>query len=273
MTSSSLSAGVIDALAASLHEAARKAQPVPPLTEAHPELSISDAYAVQLRGRAMRKADGATLVGRKIGLTSAAMQEMLGVDQPDFGYLTADMVDPSGAILSCSDLGLIAPRIEGEIAFRLDRPLQGPGITIDDVLAATAEVAPALEIIDSRVSDWRIKIADTIADNASSARVVFGEFRPLGELDLAAIAMHLVVVDADGGEEAVQGRGDAVLGHPAKPVAWLAAALAEYGDEHVAAGELVIPGALGRALPVAPGSSVRATFGPLGEVTVAFEEA
>ena len=138
------------------------------------------------------------------------------------------------------------------------------------MLAATAEVAPALEVIDSRVVDWRIGIADTIADNASSACVVLGEFVALGDIDLAGIEMEMVVTARDGESSSVQGRGDAVLGHPAAAVAWLAQALATYGTERIVPGDVVLPGAMARALPVATGSSVTARFGVLGSVSTHF---
>lgn len=236
---------------------------MPPLSEEYPGLTIADAYAIQLRGRALRLAAGEHQTGRKVGLTSRPMQDMLGVDQPDFGCLLGSMVVDSGATVATDRL--IAPRVEAEIALVLDRDLAGPGITRDDVLAATREVVPALEVIDSRIADWRITIADTIADNASSAMAVLGERRPLDGLDLGALEMVMKV-----GDQTETGRGDAVLGHPAEPVAWLANALAEYG-ERVEAGQLVLPGALARALPVFGGQRAHADFAALGTVSVQFD--
>jgi 2-keto-4-pentenoate hydratase len=252
--------------ARALLAADRTGTPIAPLTAGWPELSIEDAYEVQRVGRALRVADGAVLSGRKVGLTSVAMQTMLGVDQPDFGYLTEAMLHRSGAQIAPD--ALIAPRVEAEIAFRIGRELAGDALTEADVLAATVEVAPALEVIDSRVADWKITIADTIADNASSGCVVLGEFRPLGELDLAAVEMELVVGPAGGRErEREHGRGDAVLGHPAQALVWLARALAPFG-ERIAAGEVVLPGAMGRALPLTPGDTATARMPGLGDVTV-----
>lgn len=247
-------------IARSLRDAELAASPIPPLDGG---LTLTDAYAIQRHGRELRLVVGERLVGRKIGLTSVAMQEMLGVDQPDYGCLFETMVLRDGATVSAERL--IAPRVEAEIAFVLDRALAGPGVTRDDVLAATSEVLPAIEIIDSRIADWKITIVDTIADNASSAMAVIGEARPLDGLDLAAIEMTL---SAGGATET--GRGDAVLGHPAEPVAWLANTLAEHG-ERLEAGDLVLPGALGRAVPVAAGDEARADLGPLGVVTARFE--
>jgi 2-keto-4-pentenoate hydratase len=159
---------------------------------------------------------------------------------------------------------LIAPRAEAEIAFRLRTSIAGPDVGVEDVLAATDAVAPALEVIDSRIADWRITITDTIADNASSAHAVVGEFRPVGSLDLPAVAMRM---DVDG--TSVEGRGAAVLGHPATAVAWLARALHAQG-EALEAGEIVLAGALARALPVARGSRARADLDGLGSVHAGF---
>jgi len=259
----------LDGIARRLLDADDAARPVPPITEELPELSIADAYTIQRVGRELRQARAERLVGRKVGLTSAAMQEQLGVRQPDFGYLTAGMVLQSGAELPVR--GLIAPRVEAEIAFKLRQPLRGAAVTREEVLAATAEVAPALEVIDSRIADWRITIADTIADNASSGRVVLGGFRPLDELDLAAVRAELEVGPVGAvARETVAGRGDAVLGHPAEAVAWLARALFEY-DEAIAAGEVVLPGAMARALTLTPGDTAVARMEGLGEVAVSME--
>ena len=234
-----------------------------PLSQTYPELSIRDAYEIQRTGLALRTARGARVVGHKVGLTSPAMQEMLGVDQPDFGYLTDTMVSRSGDTL---DTGrFIAPRVEAEILFLLKRTLEGRGLGIDEVLDATEAFAPALEVIDSRIVDWRIGIVDTIADNASSAHVVLGDWVPADGVDVAAEQMTLVV-----GTEHVEGLGSAVLGHPALAIAWLAATLADYGGGPLRAGDIVLPGAMARALPVARGSSVQATFGHLGVVTASF---
>lgn len=251
-------------VARELMRAAREARSIPPLVESHPGLGIRDAYEIQRHVRRAWLDSGARLAGRKVGLTSQAMQDMLGVDQPDFGFLLESMLLPSGASIPVSEL--IAPRVEAEIAFHLAKPLAGPGVEREQVLEAIEAVAPALEVIDSRVADWRITIVDTIADNASSGKAVFGERRPPGDLDLAAEEMTLEV---DG--EQVSGSGRAVLGsHPADAVAWLANTLADFG-ERIEAGEVVIPGALARALPVGAGSRAVAEFSTLGEVSAIFE--
>lgn len=255
--------GLLADLAQQLRTAEQTGVPIPPLSRTRPELTIADAYEIQRHGRKLRERAGARVVGRKIGLTSRAMQDMLGVDQPDFGTLLASMVVHSGARIPAA--GLIAPRVEAEIAFVLAEDLVGPGVSRADVLGATRDVMPALEVIDSRIADWSITIVDTIADNASSAMAVLGAPRPLDGLELEAVEMTMRVGDAS-----ERGRGDAVLGHPAEPVAWLANALADYG-ERLRAGDVVLPGALARALPVAAGVSAEAEFGALGQVTAVFE--
>lgn len=250
-------------LAWSLRAAEREARAVPPPVEAYPAMTVDDAYAVQVLGRTLRQLlDGAELVGRKIGLTSLAMQEMLGVDEPDYGCLLSTMLVPDGGDIAVAEL--VAPRVEAEVAFVLGDDVAGEAVTRDDVLSAVRAVAPALEVIDSRVSDWAIGLVDTVADNASSGRAVIGAGQPLDELDLAAVEGVLTV----GGEQ-IAGRGDAVLGHPAEAVAWLVRALARHG-EGLRAGDVVLSGAVARALPVRAGERARADFGALGTVTVAF---
>jgi 2-keto-4-pentenoate hydratase len=252
-----------EALARLLLTAERNAEPIAPLARLRPGLEVADAYAIQLAGRKLRSADGDALRGRKVGLTSEAMQEMLGVRQPDFGYLLASMLVPSGGSIEVDRL--IAPRVEAEIAFYLGERLEGPGVTPEQVMAATAQVAPALEVIDSRVANWEITLVDTVADNASSARAVIGEPVEPHDLDLVQLEGRLLA----GGEE-VAGRGGAVLGDPARAVAWLTNTLADFG-EALEPGEVIIPGAVARALPVGPGTVARADFGALGSVEVSFE--
>lgn len=199
------------------------------------------------------------------------MRDLLGVDQPDHGVVLDTMVVAAGEAIEAARL--IAPKVEAEIAFYLARPLAGPEVSAADVLTATDRVGAALEIVDSRVADWRIGIADTIADNASSGLVVLGEPVPLGDLDLAAEEAEVAVgptrVAGAGtvGEVSSIGIGAAVLGHPAEAVAWLARTLAPYG-EGIAAGEFVIPGSVAAALPFAAGDTLRASFATLGELAV-----
>ena len=250
--------------AALLDQAEQSRMPLPPLSKEYPSFTPAQAYAIQSAWLNLKLARGARLIGRKIGLTSRAMQELLGVDQPDYGFLLDSMAVSSDSTLSRTDF--LLPRIEPEIAFWLAKDLKGPGIIVDAVLAATSGVSPALELVDSRIAKWQIKLPDTIADNASSARVIVSEqIVPLDGLDLAAEAVTLT----RNGVEVGSGNGAAVLGHPAEAVAWLANKLAEYGIA-IAAGQLVLPGAMCAAATVAAGETYRAVFTTIGEVSVRF---
>jgi 2-oxopent-4-enoate hydratase len=254
----------IERLAAELAEAERTRVPIAPLTERDPGFTVADAYAVQLRNVDRRLGEGRRILGRKVGLTSLAMQRQLGVDEPDFGALLDDMVVEEGDAIAPGEL--IAPRVEAEIAFVMERDLKGPGVDSAAALRAVAGALPALEIIDSRVADWKIKLADTIADNASSARYVLGaRLTPLDRVDLRLCGC----VVARNGEPSATGAGAAVLGNPIRCVAWLANKLAEFGDG-LRAGDVVLAGAVHAALPVEPGDVVRAEFAHLGSVTTRF---
>jgi len=234
----------------------------PPSAQA--KLSSADAYRIQMINVERGVAAGRKIVGRKVGLTSLAMQKMLGVNEPDFGHLFDDMILRSGG--ECLTGSLMLPRVEPEIAFVLSRELRGPGVTRADVIAAAEYVTPALEIIDTRIRDWKISLADTIADNASSARVVLSaEKSSPSACDLANVGMTL----EKNGSAVEKGVGAAVLGHPAEPVAWLANKLAEFGQT-LAAGSIIIPGALCRAVDVAAGDFIVARFDQFGTVSVRF---
>lgn len=254
--------------AEALARAERDRAPIPPLSRTWPKLTLDDAYEIQLRNAARRLAAGEERRGHKVGLTSAAMQHQLGVDQPDFGQLFATMEVPDGGEADLS--ALIAPRVEIEVAFVLARPLAGPDVDLADVLAATDHVRPAIEIIDSRIADWQITLVDTVADNASSAGFVLGEptagnSRQVDALDLPAMTGRLLV----NGQEVAAGTGAEVLGHPAAAVAWLANTLDRRGIA-LEAGQVVLPGACTRAVPVARGDVVTAGFDGLGDVAVSF---
>ncbi len=250
-----------------LKRAAAGVKAIPPLTERWPDLGLAEAYAIQALVIDDRIAAGARRVGWKVGLTSAAMQRQLGVDQPDFGPLLDDMEIRTGGTCSLADL--IEPRVEGEIAFRLATDLEGEGLTGADVLAASDAVVPALEIIDSRIADWRIALADTVADHASAARFVAGA--PGCAPDALDLAAAELVLRRDG-EEVDRGSGAAVLGHPANAVAWLAGTLQRFGEK-LRAGDIVLAGALHAAIPAESGSAIEASFGaPLGSVRVQFEQ-
>jgi len=235
-----------------------------PFTEKYPQIGPEESYRIQLALIEMKQADGAKVVGKKIGLTSKAMQKMLNVDQPDYGHILDNMVLQDAAIFRIGEL--IQPKIEPEIAFILDRDLKGPNVTPTQVLAATRFIVPALEIIDSRIEGWKIKLCDTIADNASSARVVLGNSpRRVEELDLKLVGMVL----EKNGDIVQTGAGGAVLGHPAVAVAWLANAVAKFGVS-LGAGEIIMPGALCAAADVGAGDLLQASFAGLGSVSIRF---
>ena len=255
----------IKELANLLLKAERDLQPTAPLTASFPEMTVDDAYAIQLQIVAAKKAAGRKIVGRKIGLTAKVMQQMMGVKEPDYGILFDDMVVENGANIPAATM--IQPKVEAEIGFVLGGELQGPGITANDALKATSHVVPVLEIIDSRITDWKIKLPDTVADNASSARVVVGKSRyPAAEFDLRLIGMAMDI----NGDNVASGAGAAVMGHPANAVAWLANKMASVGEK-LHAGHLIIPGSLCAAITVKRGDKVTANFDRLGTVEVTFE--
>ena len=247
-----------------LYKAEREKTTLRPLTERYPQIAIEEAYRIQLALIEMKKADGRRVVGKKIGLTSKAMQKMLSVDQPDYGHILDNMVLQDSAAFTVREL--IQPKIEPEIAFILDQNLKGPGVTPIQVLAATRFVVPALEIIDSRIEGWKIRLCDTIADNASSARVVLGGSpKRIDQVDLKLVGMIL----EKNGEIVQTGAGGAVLGHPAAAVAWLANAVGQFGVS-LEVGEIIMPGALCAAADVSAGDLIQASFDGLGSVSVRF---
>ena len=254
-------------LAAALWDAEQSRRPIAPLTEQYDDLVIEDAYAIQGINVQRRLDGGAQVVGRKVGLTSKPMQQVLGVTEPDYGVLLDDMYVEEGDEV---DLGrLIQPRIEAEIAFVLAEDLVGPGVTAPRALAAVAGVLPALEIVDSRVADWRIKLVDTVSDNASCGLLtVGGRMTSVTGLDLRLLGMAL----SRNGEVIDTGAGAAALGNPARCVAWLANKFASFGSS-LRAGDIILPGAVHRMVPVRPGDVFRADFAHLGAVTVTFSAA
>ena len=260
-----LSAEIRHRAAADLAEAEEGATPIGPLVERLPGLDLDDAYAIQRCNIDRRCNAGDPVRGYKVGLTSRAMQEMLGVGEPDFGHLLASMVLTSGAVVPAP--ALIAPKVEVETAFVLGRALAGPGVSVVDVLRATEFVLPAIEVIDSRIAEWRISLNDTVADNASSARVVLGT-RPVPPADLDLRLTGAVL--AHNGQVVETGTGAAVLGHPAVAVAWLANTLADYGIGFEE-GQVILPGSCTRAVDVHAGDLVRADMTDLGGVEVIFE--
>lgn len=254
----------IETLGDELYTALRDRQVVDPLSNRFPDISIEQAYRIQERMLQRRLQDGERIVGKKIGVTSAAVMNMLGVHQPDFGYLTDAMVVNQGEAIDISTL--IQPKAEGEIAFLLKRDLMGPGVGVSDVLAATECVMPCFEIVDSRIRDWKIKITDTVADNASCGVFVLGDraVSPLS-LDLQTCGMVL----EKNGEVVATGAGAAALGSPLNAVAWLANTMGRLGIP-LKAGEVVLSGALAAMFPAAKGDFFRVSIGGLGECSVRF---
>ncbi|GHB70916.1 hydratase [Streptomyces viridiviolaceus] len=249
--------------AQTLRSAEHSRTPVAPLTEVFPEIGTEDAYEIQLINIRRRVEAGAEVRGHKVGLSSPVMQRMMGVDEPDYGHLLDDMELRADRPVPVSRY--CCPRIEVEVGFVLGDDLPGEGCTTADVLAATERVVPALELIDSRIRDWRISIADTIADNASSAGYVIGEGRDPRELDLKSIDARLTC----GGELLAEGRSDAVLGDPAVSVAWLARTVARFGVP-LRKGHVVLPGSCTRAVDVTAGQTFTAEFTGLGPVSLSF---
>ncbi|WP_214371400.1 2-keto-4-pentenoate hydratase [Pseudonocardia sp. H11422] len=259
--------GIIAELADRLWQAEVQRAPIPPLTDDLGDLTVEDAYAIQGRNVERQVAAGRVVRGRKVGLTSRAMQDLLGVDEPDFGALLDAMFVDDGDEVALATM--LQPRVEAEMAFVLGRDLAGPGVTTADALTAIAGVLPAIEIVDSRVVAWRIRLADTIADNASSGRVVLGgNLTPVTALDLRLTGMLFyrngVAIDS--------GAGAAALGNPARCVAWLANKLGGLGSG-LRRDDVVLPGALHRMVPVRPGDVFRADFAHLGSVTTRFSAA
>lgn len=238
--------------------AAYRGGAVPPMRDGLGPTDADGAYAVQAINTRFWTESGRRIVGRKIGLTAAAVQAQLGVDQPDFGVLFEDMQIADGGVL---DMGaLLQPKAEAEVAMILSRDLDDPSAGRDEVAAAIDHVRVAIEIVDSRIADWKISFADTVADNGSSAAFVLGDARhAIHGLDLWSCGM---VLEANG-KVASLGAGAACLGHPLEAAAWLARTLAARG-EPLRAGDIVLTGALGPMVPIGPGDTVRATIGGLG---------
>lgn len=254
----------IDAAVRRLEDAARTGRPCAPIRDLIGESDIKLAYAVQRHGLERRQSTGARVVGQKIGLTSPAVQEQLGVDQPDFGVLFEDM-DITG--LDKVPTGwLLQPKVEAEVAFVLDADLDGPDLDSQKVRAAVGYATAAIEIVDSRIAGWNIKITDTIADNASSGLYVLGSQRlSLDEFSPAEVSMRMFVDD----DLASEGSGAACLGDPIEALLWLARTAHTFGQP-LRAGQVVLSGALGPMVPALPGSTVRAEVSSLGSVTVNF---
>jgi len=250
--------------ATELYEAETSGIGISPISASLPNLSTEEAYSIQLENINRKQKEGHKVVGKKIGLTSKAMQQLLGVNEPDYGHLLDSMNIGNGEQLSFDKV--MQPKVEGEIAFILKHELRGPNVSAMDVILATDYIVPALEIVDSRVKDWKITLQDTIADNASSGFFVLGnQLAKIDEVDLEMVGMVLL----KNGEVMNTGVGAAALGNPIHCVAWLANRIADF-DLSLKAGEVILSGALSAAVEAKEGDTFTAKFAHLGEVSVRF---
>jgi 2-keto-4-pentenoate hydratase len=263
---STLTPAEADTFAGVLYDARRARRPVAPFTDSRPELGLDDGYAIQERVVQRLLADGDQIIGYKLGLTSAAMQQLLGVGQPDLGPVLASTLYRDGEEVDLA--AYIAPRVEAEIAVVLDQPLQGLGCTAEDVAAAARGLVAAIEIVDSRIQDWRIKLADTVADLASNGGLVVGDhIVSLTEIpDPRLIGMAF----SRNGELVATGAGAAALGNPLTATAWLANSLAPRGVV-LRPGHIVLTGALHAMVPIAPDDRFVAEFDRLGTLRLAIK--
>jgi 2-keto-4-pentenoate hydratase len=262
MTPDASSADLIAQCAAQLSGAESDRRPTEPLTKTFPSLSVPDAYRIQQANVQRRLARGERVVGHKIGLTAKAMQELFHVNEPDYGHLLDTMMHEARKPLDLSEL--IDPQIEVEPAFVLGRRLKGPNVQVEDVLAATDHICVCFEVIDSRIIDWRIRLQDTVADNGSSARVVLGTAKVMPasvELDKLDTELEIdgVVVET--------GNTGAILGHPARGIAWLANRIAEFGIA-LERGHIVLPGTCTRSVRIGGHRRVVGRIADLGEVSL-----
>lgn len=256
---------IVQEAATRLIEAEVTKQVIEPLTVSYPGITVDEAYHTQLEIIRRKVENGGIIVGKKIGATSKAIQNMFGVNQPDYGHLLADMMFIEGETISLENY--IQPKVEFEIAFILKKDLKGPNVSIVDVIDATNYIVPAIEVIDSRIEDWKIKFEDTVADNGSSASAIIGgKPTKLEGIDLTRIGM----VAYQNGEMIDTGAGAAVLGNPLRSVAWLANSLSKYGVS-LNAGEIILSGALTRAVEVKKNDTFTAEFAHIGSVTASFK--
>jgi len=250
--------------AARIRNAVETGVPCAPIRDLIEASDVGGAYAVQNANTAYWLTQGRQLIGRKIGLTATSVQKQLGVDQPDFGMLFTDMLVNDDAAISFDKL--LSPKVEAEISLVLKKPLTRQQHSISDIVEATDYAVASIEIVDSRIANWDIRLADTIADNASSGYFVLGKTRrQLGELDLINCKMSMM----RSGEEISSGTGAACLGNPMNAAVWLADTMVRY-DRPLQAGDIVMTGALGPMVTVASGDVVEATIEGLGSVRVSF---
>lgn len=239
-------------------------KPIPPLSQTYEGITLDDAYAIQLLQIDALRAQGRVVRGHKVGLTNARVQAQLGVDQPDYGHLMDDFFYLEQVPIAWGRF--IQPKVEPEVAFVLREPLRGPGVTVMQAISAIDYVLPALEIVDSRIEDWRISITDTIADNASSGALVLGSTpTPMGEVDLRLVGCTF----HRNGQVVATGAGGAVLGSPLNSLIWLADTVGALGIT-LEPGHVILPGSVTPMVTVAPGDTFTATFAGLGSVTARF---
>lgn len=251
-------------VAEELFQAEKGAYQISRLTDQFPEMTVEDAYAIQLENISKKVLAGEKVIGLKVGLTSKAMQNLLGVSEPDYGHLTDKMLITEGE--HCTLKELIQPKVEGELAFCLKKSLKGPGVTIADVYNATGWVVPSIEIVDSRIKDWKIKLNDTIADNGSSAKLVLGSrMTKINDIDMRLVGMIL----EKNGEVVSTGTGAEVWGNPAAAVAWLANKLSDFNIE-LKEGNIILAGAVTAAVPANSGDVFTVSFYGMGNVSVKF---
>lgn len=251
------------AVAEALLQAKQTRVPIAPLTEANPGLTVADAYEIQGHLVDLLKGDEGKIVGYKLGLTSKGMQDMLGIDEPDYGPVVSNMVWDDGVTVDLAQF--IQPKVEGEIALMIDKPIQGPGVTAAQVADALSGAIAAIEMVDSRIEDWRIKLPDTVADLASSAASVLSSRVVPVDFDLRLTGMIIT----RNGETVATGAGAAALGDPVSAVAWLANTLAPY-EVVLEPGQFIMTGALHAAFAPVAGDVVRAEFDRLGTVSMNF---
>jgi 2-keto-4-pentenoate hydratase len=255
----------LERLARELFDAEFERRSINPLTDSCPDLTLDDAYRIQQINIERRIAAGEQIIGHKIGLTGKPMQEKFGVNEPDYGHLLDSMYHDENKPLNLAEL--IDPQVEVEPAFVLGQELAGPGLTIDDVIAATDHIAVCFEVIDSRITDWRIKLPDTVADNGSSARFTLGTEK-VGPDRLALDDLE-TILEVDG-EVVETGNTKAILGHPANGIAWLGNKIAEFGIV-LEAGHVVLPGTCIRSFRIAGHRQARGRIAGLGEVVLDIE--
>jgi 2-keto-4-pentenoate hydratase len=260
-----LSEKIIEEKAAQLQKCSKEKITINPLSNDLKEITIEDAYKIQLAQVKNKKMNGEIVIGKKIGLTSKSMQNMLGIDEPDYGHLFDTMIINGNNKIDLESL--IQPKCEPEIAFVLSKKLKGPGVTVADVLSSTRGVLPAFEIIDSRIKDWNLKIQDTIADNASSSMFVLGNnLIPLENINLQLTGLVL----RKNGEIINTATSAEVMGNPAEAVAWLANKLAEF-DVALKKDEIILSGSLTEAYEVNKGDNFCAKFSKMGSVNLVFD--